>query len=79
MIEPSKRIIFFWTLQRIIFLFLFSGKDNLNINEKSWQDFSVEIESGKNKIFPVKLNIPLNYNDNFGLVDGSIIFWAIKK
>ncbi|MEK7658955.1 MAG: prenyltransferase/squalene oxidase repeat-containing protein [Patescibacteria group bacterium] len=54
-------------------------KDNLNIAEKSWQDFSIEIETGQNKVVPIKLSIPLNYNDNFGSVDGSIIFWAIKK
>lgn len=54
-------------------------KDNLNINSQSWRNFSVEMDPGQSKILPVKLNIPLSYNDDFGLVQGDLTFWAIKR
>ncbi|MDP2741441.1 MAG: prenyltransferase/squalene oxidase repeat-containing protein [bacterium] len=54
-------------------------QDNLNIDGQSGKTFSVEMDSGQNKILPVKLSIPLGYNDNFGIVEGELTFWAIKK
>ncbi|MBI2054317.1 MAG: hypothetical protein HYT36_03210 [Candidatus Staskawiczbacteria bacterium] len=54
-------------------------QDNLNIDGKLGKIFSVEMDLGQTKILPVELSIPLSYNDNFGLVEGELTFWAIKK
>ena len=54
-------------------------RDNLDIEGQSWRIFSAEIEKSQSKILPVKLSIPLNYNGDFGLMQGELTFWAIKK
>lgn len=53
-------------------------QDNLNLDGQFWETFSTEIESRQSKILPIKLNIPLSYNNDFGLVEGELTFWAIK-
>ncbi|MDI6591919.1 MAG: prenyltransferase/squalene oxidase repeat-containing protein [Patescibacteria group bacterium] len=54
-------------------------QENLDIDGKFWQIFSTELERMESKTFPVKLTIPSDYSGNFGLAEGEIIFWAIKK
>ena len=54
-------------------------KNNLEISEKSWQIFSTELKANQNKVLPVQLTIPQNYNGDFGLAEGELTFWAIKK
>jgi len=54
-------------------------QNNLEIDEKFWQFFSTEIEKNQDKVFPVKLTIPFNYDGDFGQQEGELTFWAIKK
>lgn len=53
--------------------------NNLEIDEKFWQFFSVEIEKNQGKVFPVKLTIPFDYDGSFGQQEGELTFWAIKR
>ncbi len=54
-------------------------QDNLKISEQMWQFFSADIDANQSEILPIYFSIPVTYNDNFGLQEGSIIFWAIQK
>ncbi|MEK7664672.1 MAG: prenyltransferase/squalene oxidase repeat-containing protein [Patescibacteria group bacterium] len=54
-------------------------KDNLNINGQGAGIFSAKMDFGQSKNFPVKLTVPLSYNNSFGLLEGELTFWAIKK
>ncbi len=54
-------------------------QENLEIDERFWQFFSTEIKASQSKVLPVQLNIPGSYTGDFGLLEGDITFWAIKK
>lgn len=54
-------------------------QDTLEIDEKFWQIFSLEMEAGQGRTMPVKLIVPSTYQGDFGSVQGELTFWAIQK
>ncbi|MCP6718792.1 MAG: hypothetical protein KJI71_00990 [Patescibacteria group bacterium] len=54
-------------------------QENLDIDGEFWQVFSSGVEAGETKTLPIKIIIPKNYSGNFGLLEGELTFWAIKK
>jgi len=54
-------------------------QDNLEIDEKLWQLFAVQLAENENKDFAVKLIVPVDYSGDFGQQQGELIFWAIKE
>lgn len=54
-------------------------QDNLDIDEQFWQFFSAQLAENQNKNFTVELNIPVDYNGDFGKQEAELIFWAIKQ
>ncbi len=51
-------------------------KDNLTINNQSWQNFNVDIGSKLSENATVKLSVPANFNGSLGQKNGELIFWA---
>ncbi len=54
-------------------------QNNLEVDEEFWQFFLTELEANQEKTLPVKLNIPFNYDGDFGQQEGELTFWAIKR
>ncbi len=48
----------------------------LDIDSKDWEDFNMELESGKNSAVSVELKIPVSFSAS-GQKNGQLIFWAI--
>ncbi len=51
-------------------------QDNIKIEGESWQLFSEELSKGEINNTSVQLNVPANYQGDFGEKAGTIIFWA---
>lgn len=54
-------------------------QENLEIAERFWQFFSIEVAENATGTFPVKLALPLNYTGDFGQQGGELTFWAIQR
>lgn len=54
-------------------------QDNLEINGDFWQFFSAKLAANENVVFPVALNIPLNWAGSFGEQQGELVLWAIQE
>lgn len=54
-------------------------RDNLTLDDNTWQQFLAELEAEQSEDFKVGLTIPSNYSDGLGNQTGSLTFWAVKK
>jgi len=54
-------------------------QENLEIDEKLWEFFSTVLQENQSKELKIKLAIPVDYSEEFGLKEGEITFWVIKE
>lgn len=53
-------------------------KDNIEIDDKTWTDYSQTLDSGKNQSAQVDLSVPIGYLGS-GIKTGELIFWAYPQ